>query len=164
MEITTYLGDLRFLETDLILAGMYEDELPPQGLAGRIDWYLFGQLTDLILSGKFNGKIGRFALLASQGKITAPKFVVVGLGEKKNMAPAVLQDLFPQIVGSVRGLLVRSSAVELVGAGVPGISPGEAARRMIDVLAANEGKPAAERIIIIPADETQQETVEKLLR
>ncbi len=163
MELTSYLGDIRFLQTDLVLAGVYRDERPPQGLAGLVDWYLFGQLTDLLLTDAFAGEEGRFALIATQGKIAAPKFMVVGLGERGAMSPDRLRELWRGVAGGLREIRVNNAAVEFLGAAGRPFRPEPAARLLLEALA-DRDRPPVKHLMIVPAQEDDQETLEKLIR
>lgn len=164
MEITTYHGDIRFLETELILAGIYEDERPPQGISGGIDWYLSGQITELLLSGNFSGKIGQFALLAAQEKIIAPKILIFGMGKKENAGGEVLGEMLPLVAERIRGLMVRTAALGLLGAGGRHTGEDEGIRLVIDYFRRGDDTPDLEHLTVIPGDKSQQETVERILR
>ncbi len=163
MEIRTYLGDVRFLEADLILAGLYEDERPLQGLSGLVDWCLFGQLSDLILDGRFAGRLGDFALLATQGRISAPKFMLAGLGPRRELTPGVVGRMLPEIARRVGDLKVGSVAMETIGNRGAGLGPGEAAGMLMRYLREGGPEGPAESLMLLPADEPEQEALEKLL-
>jgi hypothetical protein len=163
MEISSYLGDVRVLEADLVVAGVHDDERPPQGLAGAVDWFLCGRLTDLLISGRFTGARSSFALLATQGLIASPRFMLVGLGPRRELSPSVLLEVLPAVTDGIRGLRVQTAAVELLGTRGR-VQPREAARLAVDSWRRESGRDVAPRLLVIPADEGQQELVEQLIR
>jgi hypothetical protein len=163
MEITSYTGDMRFLAADLVVAGLYEDERPSQGLAGLVDWFLFGQLTDLILGGKVTGRAGEFALLATQGRIAVSRFMIAGLGARARMTPSVLEKLLPGITDNIRSLRPAAVAVEILGATSPALPADKAARLLLSSLTENGRPEPAGRLLLVPGDETEQEIINKLL-
>jgi leucyl aminopeptidase len=159
MELTTSPGDIRFLDVDVVVTGLHEDDRPPQGLAGLADWYLFGSLTDLILAGRFAGRRGEMALLATGGRIKAPKLLVVGLGPRGEVTPPKFPALAGEVTEGLRGL----DAVEFLddGGGTKGRL--EAAKVLIQALSVDKPRPVAERIMIVPADEAEQAVLDRLL-
>ncbi len=164
MDLATYLGDLRFLAADLIVAGIYRDERPPKGLAGQLDWFIYGHLSELLISGRLRGEQGECALIATGGKIGTPRYMVVGLGNREELNAAALDRLWPDVLGRVRSLKAGIAAVELLGGGT-GFRPAQVARLMMSHFDdARNRDVAARRLFILPADEDEQEEVEKLLR
>ncbi len=165
MDLATYLGDLRFLAADLIVAGIYRDERPPKGLAGQLDWFIYGHLSELLISGRLRGERGECALIATQGKIGTPRYMVVGLGNRGEMNQAALERLWPDVLGRVRSMKAGIAAVELLGGGGTAFRPSQVARLMMSHFDdARNRDVAARRLFILPADEDEQEEVEKLLR
>jgi hypothetical protein len=165
MDLATYLGDLRFLEADLILAGIYQDERPPKGLAGQLDWFIYGHLSDLLISGRFRGAPGECALIATQRKIGTPRYMVVGLGNRGDMNAAALGKLWPEVLGRVKCMKAGIAAVELLGGGGTLFRPPQLARLLMSHLEdAGCREVVSRRLFILPADEDEQEEVEKILR
>ena len=68
------------LPVDTVCLFVSEDERPLGGAAGFVDWRLCGQLSRLLVDGFFKGTRGESLLLPSNGRIGAPRLVVLGLG------------------------------------------------------------------------------------
>jgi hypothetical protein len=165
MRIEIHLGDIRFLEADLMMAAVLEDERPPGGLTGLLDWYLCGHLSDLILEGKVRGREGELVLLATQGRISCPKFMGVGLGRSGNDSD-LLPRLLPDLVERVGGLQVGTVALEILGTRGKKVPPRTAMKLILGHFKENPGGSARklERLIVIPESETQLDQVEKVIR
>ena len=48
---------------DVLIAGIFSDERPARGAAGRIDWRLCGPVTRYLVGGRLEGKVGGGGLL-----------------------------------------------------------------------------------------------------
>ena len=71
------------LQADIAVAGFFSDDRPLRGGAGRLDWRLCGQLSELLATGKFAGEPGSAALLPGSGPIAACRVLLMGLGPRK---------------------------------------------------------------------------------
>ena len=76
------LGDepLERSKVDLVVAGIFIDELPLRGGAGRVDWRLCGLVSDQILAGRIRGARGEALLIPSTGQLRSNRVMVLGLG------------------------------------------------------------------------------------
>jgi hypothetical protein len=161
--VSTHLGDLRYFQAEVVVAGLYLDERPPQGLAGLADWYLCGQVTEQILAGRITGRAGHDALVATQGAMATPRLLVVGLGLRVEITPNTLRSLWPRIFRVIRDLGVGTAGVELLGCCLT-MKPETAARTLLQH-AGNPGHTGElESLVILPADDREQEILERLLR
>jgi len=165
VRIETHLGDIRFLEADLMVAAVFEDERPPGGLAGLLDWYLCGLLSELLIEGKVTGREGEMLLLATQGRITCSKFVGVGLG-RSGAESDLLPRLLSEVVERVCGLQVRTVAMEIFGSRRKRTSPQPGVNLILKHFNERSGGQgrSPEKLILIPESETQLDQVEKVLR
>ncbi len=100
------LQDIKKLEADAVLVGIYEDVRPLKGLAGELDWLLCGSLSAILRERRISGSLGDVALLTSQGKIPAQKIFMIGLGARAGFDAAALR------------AAVRTAASAAVGAGI----------------------------------------------
>jgi hypothetical protein len=151
MKIGAVFNDVTRVETEILVAPVWSDVRPPRGLAGRADWYLGGFVSRLIRAGTVRGTPGETTLVAVQGKLLAPRLLLLGcgprgpvgaaaLGEHLRHAAAVVRDLGLATVGlEVPPADVRTSLRSLVGevgeafAGVAAAEDGE-----VQILAGTE--------------------------
>jgi hypothetical protein len=80
MRIGALFHDVTRLEADLLVAPIWAGDRPPHGLAGRADWHLCGFISRLILDGRLRGEAGETTLVAVQGRLPAPRLLLLGSG------------------------------------------------------------------------------------
>jgi hypothetical protein len=83
MRIGALFHDVTRLEADLLVAPVWEGDRPPHGLAGRADWHLCGFISRLILAGQLRGTPGETMLVAVQGRLPAPRLLLLGGGSSR---------------------------------------------------------------------------------
>ena len=106
------------LPVDTLCLFVSEDERPLGGAAGFADWRLCGQLSRLLVDGFFRGTRGESLLLPSNGRIGAPRLVVLGLGPGgEALHPGVLRTALSQAADVLNRARVDSVALELPGRG-----------------------------------------------
>ena len=106
------------LPVDTVCLFVSEDERPLGGAAGFVDWRLCGQLSRLLVDGFFKGTRGETLLLPSNGRIGAPRLVVLGLGPGgEALHPGVLRTALSQAADVLNRARVDSVALELPGRG-----------------------------------------------
>jgi Cytosol aminopeptidase family, N-terminal domain len=106
------------LPVDTLCLFVSEDERPLRGAAGFADWRLCGQLSRLLVDGFFRGTRGESLLLPSNGRIGAPRLVVLGLGPGgEALHPGVLRSALSQAADVLNRARVDSVALELPGRG-----------------------------------------------
>lgn len=76
------------VDADVVCVGLFEDEQPPRGEAGRADWRLCGLLSDLVAAGRARGRPGEALLVPTFGRLRAPRVLVVGLGARTGFGAA----------------------------------------------------------------------------
>ena len=74
-------GESAAQKADAIVVSHFEDDTAPSGAAEWLDKALGGAIAKVIASGDFTGKAGTTTLLYSDGKISAERVLVVGLGK-----------------------------------------------------------------------------------
>ena len=112
------LDSLDPLPVDTLCLFVSEDERPLGGAAGFADWRLCGQLSRLLVDGFFRGARGESLLLPSNGRIGAPRLVVLGLGPGgQALHPGVLRMALSQAADVLNRARVDSVALELPGRG-----------------------------------------------
>ena len=80
MRTENFRRSLDELETDLIVATLFENEQPPLGVTGLIDWRLNGFLSRMILRGALKGRAGESILVPLQRRLPARRLLLLGLG------------------------------------------------------------------------------------
>jgi len=112
------LESLDPLPVDTVCLFVPEDERPLTGAAGYVDWRLCGQLSRLLVDGFFKGSRGESLLLPSNGRIGAPRVVVLGLGPGGDaLHPGILRSALSQAADVLNRARVDSVALELPGRG-----------------------------------------------
>lgn len=113
MKISALFHDITRVETDILIAPIWSDARPPGGLAGRADWYLCGFLSRLILAGRLRGEPGETTLVAVQGKLLAPRLLLVGMGPRAAVAARAYADHLRHAAEVVGDLKLSSVALEM---------------------------------------------------
>ena len=85
MNILAKSGDATTVTTDLLVCLGYEKEKAWSKSIRPIDKKLGGQLNDLRKNGEFSGKANQTTLLHINGKLSAKRVLLVGLGEWETM-------------------------------------------------------------------------------
>ena len=83
MKAEKYTQSLDDLQTDLIVVTLYENERPPRGVGGLIDWRLHGFISRAIQDGTIRGKADESVLIPLQRKFQARRLLVLGLGKRE---------------------------------------------------------------------------------
>jgi hypothetical protein len=105
-------------EAELAAAAFFADERPLRGAAGRADWRLCGQVSELLLAGRATGAPGEAILLSSQSRLRAPRLLLLGLGQRADFEPAAVGRAAAQLVRRACGLGARSLLLA-----PPGVAP-----------------------------------------
>lgn len=131
MEVRVQQGNITEVEADLIVVNLFEGVTAPGGATGAVDQALGGGISQLIARGDFSGKAQTTALLYSQGRLTAPRVLVVGLGRPELFNIAQIRQaaaVAAQAAGNLSG--VKSMASIVHGAGIAGHDAAQAAEAM----------------------------------
>lgn len=81
MQFSVTQGNIATTAADCIVVNLFEGVASPGGATGAVDAALGGAIRNLIAAGDFDGKAGATALLYTDGKLPAPRVLVVGLGK-----------------------------------------------------------------------------------
>lgn len=110
--------DTRALErvpAELAVVGIFVEDQPLRGPAGRADWRLCGLLTDLVVEGQLNAALGEASLVGSSGRLAAPALLVVGLGARATFDAARFEAATRTAIERVRGLAFEKIAMAPLG-------------------------------------------------
>lgn len=113
MKIGAIHHDLPRIEADLLIAPLWAGERPPRGLAGRADWHLCGFISRLVLQGRLHGDAGETTLIASQGRLAAPRLLLMGCGTRTPFSAEVGAAHAARAAGIAGGLKVSSVALAM---------------------------------------------------
>ena len=100
---------------DLLVAGIFSDELPLQGGAGRVDWRLCGMISDQLLAGKICGERGEATLIPSAGRLQSNRVIVLGLGTRSKYRLDMISQSVQQAVLRATALMAPSLAMAPLG-------------------------------------------------
>lgn len=160
MVLNVAMSDIRTVDADAVVVGMYEDVRPLKGGAGALDWVLCGALSRLVLEERIRGRIGEVALLTSSGKIPSPKIFLVGLGSRESVSPDGLRSAARTAAATVAGAGLRHAAFAPFPSG--GQLEDEHVRSLRDGLREGvAGKPL--ELTIVAADAAEQETLARCM-
>ena len=100
---------------DLVIAGIFSDEFPLRGGAGRVDWRLCGLVSDQLLAGRIRGSRDEALLIPSTGQLRAHRVMVLGLGARSKYKLALVARSVQQAVSRATALASPSLAMAPLG-------------------------------------------------
>ena len=112
MNITVEIGDFRQFETDAIVIPILEDDLHNELLLAA-DAALEGQIQSFLNLGDFKGKPKTTSVLYTDGGITAPRVILVGLGMYAELNAEKVRQVSGHTARMARDLGLKSIAVPL---------------------------------------------------
>jgi leucyl aminopeptidase len=123
LEIQLTLPEPAAFEADCIVVGIYADgSLGPSAQA--LDAASGGRLAALVARGDVSGKTGRTAMLQDLAGVTAPRVLVVGLGDKGKFAVPQFLKAIGDGVRTLRSGPVKHALLTLTELPVKGREPG----------------------------------------
>jgi hypothetical protein len=93
-KATRILATLEALDTltaDTVLLFVPEDERPPKGVTGLVDWRLAGALSRLTARGWLGGKEGELCLSPGRARLSGARLLLCGIGEGQKVSEVILQ-------------------------------------------------------------------------
>lgn len=122
-------GDIQEQQADCLIVDHFEGASGVSGAAEWVDKALEGALLALLASGDFTGKLGKSALLYTNGKLPAARVLVVGLGPMEKYDARAVRSASASAARAVRKLKgVRSVASVVPGVGHGSLDVGLCAR------------------------------------
>ncbi len=112
VTVSVIFQDIRKVQSDAIVVGMFEDVRPLKGIAGQLDWLLCGSLSALVLANRLRGALGEVALFTSRGKVPSPKIFVVGLGPRSEFSRTTLRTAARTASASILGAGAAQAVLE----------------------------------------------------
>lgn len=157
MELRFLNPDLRPLDghpTEVLVGNLFENERPPRGVAGLVNWRLGGRVDGLLESGFLTGARGEVLLLPGRPRLEADKVLLFGLGERAGFDDAAFDLVAAKLLDTLLGLCVRSAVVELPGRHDEALAPERAADRFLAAVAAHGG--AFDSFVLVDGVEAQR--------
>src|SRR3989338_5003804 len=118
LKIKTLPDEFLKIETDLIVVSLFKDVIPLKGNAGNIDWFLNGQISNLIKKKKVFGNFKETVLLSSLNKLPTEKILLVGFGKAANLNSPKLLYIFSSIIDIVQRMKVKDFRISVCIKGV----------------------------------------------
>ncbi|HVU03221.1 MAG TPA: M17 family peptidase N-terminal domain-containing protein [Polyangiaceae bacterium] len=129
---TPSLRRLDLAGTEVLVATLAEDERPPHGVAGLVDFRLAGRISRLLRRGFATGKLGEVVLVAGKPKLPFDKVLLFGVGPKASFGEAVFGEVVEKILTTLENLRARAAVVELPGRPWDGVPPERAADLLLE--------------------------------
>jgi len=136
MQFSISQGNIVATAADCIVVNLFEGVELPGGATGAVDAALGGAIRSLIAAGDFDGKAGATALLYTDGKLPAPRVLVVGLGKAEKFdlhAARKAAATATKTLSKLKG--VKHFATIVHGAGIGGLDTGAAAQAVTEGVA-----------------------------
>jgi hypothetical protein len=130
---TPSLRRLDLLGTEVLVACIAEDERPPHGVAGLVDYRLAGRLSRLIREGFATGRRSEVLLLPGKPRLPFDKVVLFGVGPRSTFDETGYRSVIDEMLRTLEGLRARTAVVELPGRHFAAISPERAADILLEV-------------------------------
>jgi hypothetical protein len=131
--ISPHLRRLDCVSTEVLAAATFQDERPPHGVAGLVDWRLCGRLSRLIQSGFVTGQLGEVVLLPGKPQLAFDKLLFFGAGPRTDFGERVYRTVVLKILTTLEGMRARTAVVELPGRHFDGMGPEQAAAILLEL-------------------------------
>jgi hypothetical protein len=112
---TPSLRRLDLAGTEVLVAPVTEDERPPHGVAGLVDFRLAGRISKLLQRGFATGKLGEVLLVPGRPKLPFDKILLFGIGPTDRFGESVFRRVVEQMLATLENLRARTAVVELPG-------------------------------------------------
>lgn len=138
MDIRVINAPIQAVDADAIIVNLFEGVQRPGGATGAVDAVLRasdageGLISQLIRLGDFKGKLNEVAVLYTQGRIPAPRVIVVGLGKANEFTLDRVRQASATAFRKAQSLGCRRVATIVHGAGIGGLAVREAAEATVE--------------------------------
>jgi len=113
--VSPHLSKLDELDSEILVASIFEDVRPVHGVAGLADFRLGGRLSRLMRTGFLTGALGEVLMIPGKPRLTYDKVLVFGAGPRAIFDERVYTALLRRVLSAMQGLAARSGVVELPG-------------------------------------------------
>lgn len=128
MKLSVIQGNIHEIIADVIVVGLFEGVVKPDGAAGMVDQALNGAISELIASGDLSGKANEVVVVYTRGAIPARRVFVVGLGKAEELTREIVRSASAAALRRAHDLKARQVVTVVHGAGVNGLSADAAAQ------------------------------------
>ncbi|HEY4690428.1 MAG TPA: leucyl aminopeptidase [Anaerolineae bacterium] len=132
MNIQVKHGSIQDTPADAIIVNLFEGVERTAGATGAVDQALGGAIANLIGIGDFKGKMNQTAVVYTQGRLPAPRVVLVGLGPVADFSVDRVRQAAASAARRARELGAKSIASTAHGAGTGQIDPQAAAQAVAE--------------------------------
>jgi hypothetical protein len=150
------LHQIDHVAADTFVSCVFEEERPPRGVSGLLDWRLCGRVSGMLLRGQLTGRFREAILFPSYGRLPTSRICAYGLGRVAEFSPARAREASWFVADSLHKLRVGSFVTALPGSP---LAPVPARARMelfveelIRVFGADESSGGVEAYIVEPPD------------
>lgn len=162
VELAWAERDLRSLDRlagELVVCSAFDDDKPPSGVAGLVDWRLGGRLSRLMLEGFVDTTEGALLLLPGRPRVPFDKIVVAGLGARASFDEARFVRVLDLLLRALGDLQVRRLTIDLPGRHRGAIDAARAVQ-LLGARAADSSAHDLEAITIVDDADTQRALLE----
>ena len=156
VELAWVERDLRAVDRltgDAAVGSIFDDERPPRGLAGLIDWRMSGRVSTLCQRSFVSGKAGELFLTPGRPRLPFEKVLIVGLGPRARFEASTYRLVLDRVLRALADLQVRRATIDLPGRHAGAIEPTVAFETLRALLA--EGVFDFEAITLLDDGEAQ---------
>lgn len=125
MKINVVTGKIENHKTDAAVLLLFENEKPGKA-AERVDRAMGGMISRLIKKGDFIPKKGTFHLLYPEGRITAERLLLAGLGKRSEFTAHRLRQAAGRVASSLRNAGAQNVTIVTEGIGIDAEELGQA--------------------------------------
>lgn len=118
MEVRFISPDLKSLDSilgEVIVLGLFEDERPPQGTLGVLDYRMAGHVSSLIERGQVSGELLAAQVMPGRPKTTFERVVLIGAGPSERFEPQIFARVIDRMLSAIVELGMRRAVAELPG-------------------------------------------------
>lgn len=138
MEVSFVPPDLRRLDrlkTEAISLPAFEDDRPPVGALGLVDWRLCGRVSKLIVRNQLTAARGEVVMVPARPRLTFEKVLIHGLGARSDFDLALFDRTVESMLGTLTKIRVRASVIALPGRMERLVEPALAMERFLAIAA-----------------------------
>lgn len=151
------LRGLDRMQADALGVGVFSQDRPLRHVAGLADWRLNGQLSRVLLDGRFGAALGETMLLPCGHRLGARRLLLFGLGGGEAYDEARLAEAAEWLCGILSRLRAPVVAMPIPGAHRCRVPPGRAANLLVSAAdRAYEGSGLSLRIELVVSAEDQR--------
>ncbi len=85
MDVRVDVADLRQIQTELLVLGVFQGDGAAEGAVALVDGALGGSISELIGTGDVKGEMGQTVVLYTRGAIAPRRVMLIGLGKRAKL-------------------------------------------------------------------------------